>query len=121
MLTVWLIPRWPLALWNSTIMRDVNFLGTTMLGSIVYLCLTTFLRILLLSSRKLGSGFFISLALLLQNQSHYCSFLSTSKFRFPMLYIGVLDTTSVEWIYDIFYDVFNCDWHIIFVIILIQT
>ena len=30
---------WPLALWNSTIMREVNFLGTTVVGSIVYLSL----------------------------------------------------------------------------------
>ena len=62
----------------------VHFLGTTIAGSIVHLSLTTFLRMLLLSNRKLGSGiFFISLTLFLHNWSHCCSFLSTSKLSFP--------------------------------------
>ena len=67
MLTVWLIPWCPFMLWNSTMIRDVDFCGTTITASIVYLSYTTFLRMLLLSSRKLGSGvLFISLTLFLQ-------------------------------------------------------
>ena len=79
-------------------MRDVNFLGTTNGGSTVYLSLTTFLRILFWSSRKLGSGFtFISVTLFLQNWSHCCSFLSTSKMSFTMLKAGVPGSMSVDW------------------------
>ena len=77
-----------LALLNSIMIMDANFLvmGTTIAGSIVYLSLIAFLRMLLWSSRKLGSGFFfISLTLPLQNLSHYCAFFSTSKLSFPTL------------------------------------
>ena len=78
------MPWCPLALWNSIMIRGVNFLGTTIAGSVVYLSLITFLRMLLWSNRKLGLGFFfMSLTLLLHNQSHCCSFLSTSKLGFP--------------------------------------
>ena len=80
MLTVQLIPWCPLALWNCIMIRDANFLSTTIASSIIYLSLIMFLRVLLWSNRKLGSGFcFMSLTLLLQNQSCCCSFLSTSK------------------------------------------
>ena len=55
-----LMPWCSLVLWNSIMIMDVNFLGTTVAGSVVYLSLITFLRMLLWSSRKLGSGFFFS-------------------------------------------------------------
>ena len=65
---------------------DVNFLGTTIAGSMIYLSLITFLGILLWSCRKLGSGmFFKSLTLPLQNLSHCYSLFRTSKLSFPTL------------------------------------
>ena len=97
MFTVQLIPWWPFASWISKIMRLVNFLGTTSVGSTVYLSLTTFLKMLFFSSRKLGSGLvFFSFTLFLQNQLHFCSFLSMSNFSFSMLYIGVFFRRSVR-------------------------
>ena len=66
--------------------NDVNFLGTTMVGCIVYLSLTIFMSILLLSSMKLWSCFvLIALTLLMQNLSCCCSSHKTSKLSFPML------------------------------------
>ena len=79
-------------------MRLVNFLGTTIDGSTVYLSLTTFLKMLFLTNRKVGSGLaFLSFTLFLQNWSHCCFFLSMSKFSFSMLYIGVFFRMSVKW------------------------
>ena len=79
-------------------MRLVNFLGMTIIGSTVYFSLTAFLKMLCLSSQKLGTSFvFISFTLFLQNWSHCCSFLSTSKFNFSMLYIGIFCMTSARW------------------------
>ena len=75
MLLFWLIPCWPFGLLNSTIMRDVNFLGTTIVGSTVSLSFTTFLGMLLSSSRKLGNS---KTLFILQNWSHCCSFLHIS-------------------------------------------
>ena len=73
MFTLWLIPWQPFALWNSKTKALVNFLGTTIVGSTVYFDMTTFLKMLFLSSRKLVPGLvFISFILLLQNQSLVC-------------------------------------------------
>ena len=78
--------------------RDVNLLGTSIAGSIVYLCLITFLRMLLWSHRILGSGiFFISLTLLLQNLSCCCYFFSTSKLSFLTLQVSFFGEESAKW------------------------
>ena len=83
---------------------EVNCLGTTVAGSVVYLSLITFLRMLLWSSRKLGFGFFfISLTLPLQNLSHYCSFFSTSKLSFLILYASFFGAESANFISSIMF------------------
>ena len=124
MLTVQLMPWCPFALWNYTVIRNVNFLGTTIAGSIVYLSCTTFLRMLLLSSRKLGFGiFFISLTLFLQNQSDCCSLPEYFQIRFSHI-IGWFPWWCIcrlDLLCDVLDGVFHCGWFVFIVIVLIQT
>ena len=63
--------------------RDVSFLGITMVGSIAYLSQIIFHGILLSSSVKLSSCFVLRVfTFLMQKVSFHCSSLSTSKLSF---------------------------------------
>ena len=86
MFTVWLIPWWPLPLWNSTIMRDATFLSTAMVHSTVYFSLTSFHSIPFSSSTKPSTCFdLMLLAFFLQKMSCHCSSLNVSKFSFDLV------------------------------------
>ena len=121
---VWLIPWCPLPLWNSTMISDVNFLGTTMVSCIVYLSLTTFLSILLSSSIKFWSCLVLmDITLLIQNLSFCCSSHRTSELSFPMLLAGWVgyQFNGMDFLHDVFNHIIFCCHYVVIAIVMVQT
>ena len=95
-------------LWNSKMTRFVNFVGTTIAGITEHLDLTSFLRMLFSSKKKLGSVLaFIFFDFLFAEVILLLLSLEYIKVQFVSLVVGCNSRCWVDVVY-LLYDVFNC-------------